>query len=71
MMIKNAWALNPWSYGSYCVYPPGYQTTVVGVEALPEGNCFFAGEHTAVQNGFLNAAVETGRRAARQVIASL
>jgi monoamine oxidase len=71
MMIKNAWQLNPWSYGSYCVYPPGYQTTVVGVEALPEGNCFFAGEHTAVQNGFLNAAVETGQRAARQVIASL
>lgn len=71
MMIKNAWQLNPWSYGSYSVYPPSYQTTIVGVEALPEGNCFFAGEHTAVQNGFLNAGVETGQRAARQVIASL
>jgi len=71
LMIKNAWAQNPWSFGSYCVYPPGYQTTVVGVEALPEGNCFFAGEHTAVQNGFLNAAVQTGQRAARQVVASL
>jgi monoamine oxidase len=67
----DAWQLNPWSYGSYSVYPPGYQTTVVGVEKLPEGNCFFAGEHTALQNGFLNAGVETGQRAARQVIASL
>jgi monoamine oxidase len=71
LMIKNPWQQNPWSLGSYCVYPPGYQTTVVGIEAVPEGNCFFAGEHTAEQNGFLNAAVQTGQRAAGEVIASL
>lgn len=71
LMIKNAWQFNPWSYGSYSTYQPGYQTTLLGIERVPEGNCFFAGEHTASQNGFLNSAVQTGQRAARQVAASL
>lgn len=71
LMIKNAWQFNPWSYGSYSTYQPGYQTTVLGIEREPEGNCFFAGEHTASQNGFLNSGVQTGRRAAREVAASL
>jgi monoamine oxidase len=71
LMIKNAWQFNPWSYGSYSTYQPGYQTTLLGIEKKPEGNCFFAGEHTASENGFLNSAVETGERAARQVAESL
>jgi monoamine oxidase len=70
-MIKNAWQLNPWSYGSYSTYQPGYQTTLLGIERQPEGNCYFAGEHTASQNGFLNSAVQSGQRAAREVAASL
>jgi monoamine oxidase len=65
------WQLNPWSLGSYSTYKPGYQTTVVGIEREPEGNCFFAGEHTENQNGFLNSAVQSGLRAAREVAASL
>jgi monoamine oxidase len=71
LMIKNAWQFNPWSYGSYSTYRPGYQTTLLGIERLPEGNCFFAGEHTADENGFLNSAVQTGNRAAREVAESL
>ena len=71
LIIKDAWQQNPWSFGSYSTYRPGYQTTVVGIEREPEGNCFFAGEHTASENGFLNAGVQTGLRAAREVIASL
>jgi monoamine oxidase len=71
LKIRDAWRDNPWSLGSYSYYPPGYQTTLLGVEGEREGNCFFAGEHTADESGFLNAAVETGQRAAREVIASL
>lgn len=71
LMIKNAWQFNPWSYGSYSTYQPGYQTTVLGIERVPEGNVFFAGEHTASQNGFLNSGVQTGQRAAREVAQSL
>jgi monoamine oxidase len=71
LMIKDAWQFNPWSYGSYSTYQPGYQTTLLGIERVTEGNCFFAGEHTASQNGFLNSGVATGQRAAREVAASL
>lgn len=71
LMIKDPWQLNPWSLGSYSTYQPGYQTTLVGIERVPEGNCFFAGEHTESQNGFLNSAVKSGVRAAREVAASL
>jgi monoamine oxidase len=71
LMIKNAWQFNPWSFGSYSAYQPGYQTTLVGIEKVPEGNCFFAGEHTVSNNGFLDAAVQSGIRAAKEVAASL
>lgn len=71
LMIKDAWQNNPWSLGSYVYYPPGYQTTLLGIEAERENNCFFAGEHTADEGGFLNSGVQTGMRAAREVIASL
>ena len=71
LMIKDAWKENPWSLGSYSYYSPGYQTAVLGIEREREGNCFFAGEHTADQGGFLNSGVQTGMRAASEVIASL
>lgn len=71
LMIKDAWTTNPWSLGSYSYYPPGYQTTVLGVEGEREGNCFFAGEHTADECAFLNSGVQSGLRAAAEVIASL
>ena len=73
-MTRDAWRTNPWSLGSYSYLPIGYATTVFGIEEEPEGNCFFAGEHTmmpAVQRGYLNAAVETGQRAAKEVLHSL
>jgi monoamine oxidase len=70
-MIRDAWRSNPWSLGSYSYQPVGYATTLSGVEPEPEGNCFFAGEHTADDLGYLNSAVESGERAANEVLASL
>jgi monoamine oxidase len=65
------WKSNPWSLGSYCYYRPGYQTTLFGVEAAREGNCFFAGEHTWSEAGFMNSAVASGERAAQEVLSSI
>ncbi len=71
-MLVDVWDRNPWSRGSYCYYPPGYLTTIHGIEPEPEGNCFFAGEHTSLDwQGFLNGAVESGLRAAGEVVRSL
>ena len=70
-MTRDAWRNNPWSLGSYSYQPVGYATALSGIESEPEGNCFFAGEHTAAEPGYLNAAVESGERAAKEVLASL
>ena len=41
-------------------------------EGEREGNCHFAGEHTSVDfQGYLNGAVETGERAADEILADL
>ena len=45
-MTRDAWRGNPWSLGSYSYQPVGYATALSGIEAEPESNCFFAGEHT-------------------------
>jgi len=41
------------------------------VEREPEGNVHFAGEHTSVNSqGYLNGAVETGQRAAQELLSA-
>ncbi len=55
--------------GSYAFHPSGYITSLAGVEAEAEGPVHFAGEHTSREwQGFLNGAVESGQRAAREVL---
>jgi monoamine oxidase len=42
------------------------------MESRRQGNCHFAGEHTSQDfQGYLNGAVETGARAAAEVIGDL
>ncbi|MFM2124805.1 MAG: hypothetical protein RL328_1256 [Acidobacteriota bacterium] len=66
------WPGNPYARGSYAFWKVGQYTKFSGVEGEPEGNCYFAGEHTSVDSqGYLNGAVETGERAATQVLAAL
>jgi len=71
-VIRNAWDRNPWSLGSYALIKPGQYTSFYGIEGEPEGRVFFAGEHTSIESqGYMNGAVETGQRAAGEVLASL
>ena len=66
------WLGNRWTRGSYSYWKVGQYTQFAGVERLPEGNCFFCGEHTSVDfQGYLNGAVETGERAAGEVLDSI
>ena len=66
------WAANPWTKGSYSYWKVGQYQKFVGAEREIEGACHFAGEHTSVDfQGYLNGAVETGQRAAAEVVAAL
>lgn len=65
------------------VVPPGAVVPFAGFEGVPEpydpshpdqqnGHCHFAGEHTSYDNqGYMDGAVETGKRAAREILREL
>ena len=66
------WPVNPWTLGSYSYWKTGQYTRFAGVEGEMNGGCHFAGEHTSIDSqGYLNGAVESGERAAREVQAAL
>ena len=66
------WTADPWTLGSYSYWKVGQYTRFAGVEKEVEGACHFCGEHTSIDfQGYLNGAVETGERAAEEVIDAL
>ncbi len=65
----DSWVDDPWVKGSYAAFLPGQWTSFFGYMGEPQGNVHFAGEHTSTYSqGYLNGGVETGLRAAREVI---
>ena len=66
------WKSYPWTLGSYSYWKVGQYTKFAGAERERSNDCHFAGEHTSVDfQGYLNGAVETGERAAAEVLADL
>jgi monoamine oxidase len=66
---EDHWALDPWVAGAYSYCRVGQAATFGHLAGLAEGPIHFAGEHTSVQHqGFLDGAVSTGERAARQIL---
>ena len=66
------WLGNPFTKGSYSYWKVGQYTRFAGIEGRPEGDCHFAGEHTSIDfQGYLNGAVETGERAAEELLDEL
>jgi monoamine oxidase len=65
------WSADPWTHGSYAAYLPGQYTEFSGVVKAPEGGVHFAGEQTSdAYQGFLEGAVASGERCAREVLHS-
>jgi monoamine oxidase len=65
------WQKHPFTHGSYSCPLVGQFTTMLTAAATPEldGRLIFAGEHTsAAFSGFMNGAVESGNRAAREIL---
>jgi monoamine oxidase len=66
-----AWPRHPFVMGSYSSPRVGQYTTLLDVVAAPEagGRLHFAGEHTSAEwLGFMNGAVSSGERAAREIL---
>ncbi len=62
------WESDPWARGGYAYFDPSFDPALRGWLARPFGRLFFAGEHTSVRwQGYMNGAVESGRRAAAEI----
>ncbi len=66
------WTGYPWTKGSYSYWKLGQYTKFSGAEREQSGACHFAGKHTSIDfQGYLNGAVESGERAAGEVLSDL
>ena len=66
------WAGYEWTKGSYSYWKVGQYTKFSGIEGTRQANCHFAGEHTSQDfQGYLNGGVETGERAASEILGDL
>ena len=59
------WETDPLARGGYAFFDPSFDPALREWLARPAGPLFFAGEHTSIRwQGYMNGAVESGRRAA-------
>jgi monoamine oxidase len=71
--IEKAWAEEEWSRGCYEGYtPPGVLTAFGPALREPVGPLHWAGTETATKwNGYIDGALQSGERAAREVLAAI
>jgi monoamine oxidase len=69
-VAAKSWAEDPWSRGAYSLYGPGELTRWLGAAQRPVGAVHFAGEHTSRLSGTMEGALESGLRAAREILAA-
>lgn len=63
------WPAHEWSLGSYSYWRVGQAQRIGGAEGEAVAGCHFAGEHTSLDaQGYLEGAVESGERAAREIL---
>jgi monoamine oxidase len=64
------WEHDPMARGGYAYFDPAFDPALRAWLALPCDRLFFAGEHTSLRwQGYMNGAVESGRRAAAEIAA--
>jgi len=72
LAYQDFWIDDPYARGAYSYYQTGQYTTLSGEERIPEGNVYFCGEQTSiVWQGYMNGAIESGQRAASEVLQAL
>jgi len=63
----HCWDNYPWARGALRAMTPGQVVDFHQNMSTPEGNIHFAGEHTSTWTGYMNGAIESGVRAAKEV----
>lgn len=63
----HCWDNDPWSRGAVRSIQAGQVVQFHQNMSRPEGNIHFAGEHTSTYTGYMNGAIESGIRTAKEV----
>lgn len=64
---SQAWDHEPWVRGAYAWHRPGQLTAFAAHPPVPAGRIHFAGDHTTAWAGWMEGALRSGLRAAREV----
>jgi monoamine oxidase len=64
------WDRDPWARGAVAYLLPGQVSSLQPHIAHPEGRIYFAGEHASSLRGWMQGALESGRRAATEIDAA-
>jgi monoamine oxidase len=65
--VSFSWQQNEWARGAYSELRPGQVFAFTPVLASREGRIHFAGEHTSAEPGWMQGALASGYRAAKEV----
>jgi monoamine oxidase len=61
------WYGDPWARGAFALFEPEQQTRLQASIVQPEGRIHFAGEHTSLYHAWIQGALESGIRAAKEI----
>jgi len=62
-----AWYADRWARGAFALFTPDQQTELQAAIVQPEGRVHFAGEHCSLYHAWIQGALESGIRAAREI----
>lgn len=66
--VVSRWAEDPWSRGAFATFHPGQMSVMSAEISRPEDRIHFAGEHTSAWMGWMEGAVQSGERAAGEIL---
>jgi monoamine oxidase len=66
--VYHSWYRDQFSAGDWAVWTPGQVTAFASEVGKPHGRIHFCGEHTAVSNRGMEGAMESGERAAFEIL---
>ncbi|MBI4259083.1 MAG: flavin monoamine oxidase family protein [Actinobacteria bacterium] len=64
---SHAWYGDRWARGAFALFAPGQQSALQEAIVRPEGRIHFAGEHCSLYHAWIQGALESGIRAAREI----
>jgi monoamine oxidase len=64
---SHAWYGDRWARGAFALFAPDQQTELQAAIVEPEGRIHFAGEHCSLYHAWIQGALESGIRAAKEI----